>query len=501
MAEAQASMNGKDFPPSFGKTKSKKKKSKPKSPTASTSRQPIVVKPVQEHRQKGFNSWDEFLFENELNAQWICGVEYFEHAPFGMKKWQEYARPGMVVEVPNYKKPSTYWPAIVHGFAGYKALVEYVKVNDRKERNCMTWVNFCSGTVKPLGYCFCNHILLYPPSKKDQQDFSPKLEETYKKLLNQNLPTVKPNHHKYCLEETESTATRFELNEVVEALDKLDCSRNRTGVISMTFGNRMHVQYLGLEEDDEGFWFSQQSEHVHKMGWSQAVKAEVVGANPNLIYPHPPTSELLEVPAGVRIERNAMFEMRHPVLLHKIVPAYVVEPLRYGYFLAATDWTRTDETVEIVMHVTSDYILPINFCRDHGIDLEVPMKDGEAIKKFSWKKFLPEVECTALDLSAIKKKASIFTKGCKLEAVNLTSPIYLWPATVLNVCGHLLRMHFDGFPRTQEDSFQWISTNSGDIYPAGYAQLVGSKLGNKPDRPNPADSFYLTTEPGTSTNV
>ncbi|CAL8138172.1 unnamed protein product [Orchesella dallaii] len=484
-----------------GSSSSVKNKTNSKSKKETSSSSSLPQRQVgSEVQQEVMLSWGDYLNERK-DVQWICGVEYFNHAPFGTEKWQNFAKHGMVVEVPNGKDPSTYWPATVFGFAGYNALVEYVRIDEKTSgRPQMCWIPFCSKVPKPLGYCLTNDILLKPVSEIDQKD--PEfLKKTFTKLAAKKLPTVKPDHWEHCLEELKLTSSRFKLNEVVEALDKHDCSRNRIGTISMMLGNRIHVQYVGLEDDDEGFWFCQQSEHVHKIGWSHAVGAELVGASPNLAYPLPSSSEFQVVPAGVKVVKNAMFEMRHPVHLHEICVAYVVEPLRNGYFLAGTDWTRKNETVEIVMHITSDYILPINFCRKHGIDLVIPKKDGKEIMKFSWRKYLADVECTAMDLSAIKKEEAKFTKGCKMEAVDLKEPTYLGPVTVTAVCGHLLQIHFDGYPRTEEDSFQWVSAQSSDIYPACYSQFIGHKLGNKPDRPNPADLCYFTDpEPSTSTS-
>ncbi|CAL8132031.1 unnamed protein product [Orchesella dallaii] len=399
----------------------------------------------------------------------------------------------MVMEVPNPKMESTYWPAIVFGFAGYNALVEFVRV-DPNERGSdgvrKLWIPFLSNVPKPLGHCLKNQILLYPVSKEDQQDPN-FLKKTYLSLAERDLPTLKPNHWEYCLEEIKSTGKRFKVNEVVEALDKLNCGRNRMGLVTMTLANRIHVQYLDLNEDDEGFWFSQQSEHVHKLGWSHAVGSGIVGARSSIAYPLPDLSEFPLVPTGVSVEATDMFEMRHPVLLHTICVGFVIEPLRFGYFVAGTDWTRPDNCVKIVMHVTSDYILPINFCRKHDIDLKLPMKDGKPIMNFSWRKYLAELGFKALNLSAIKKEPAQFTKGCKLEAVDLKQPTYLGPATVTDFAGHLIQIHFDRCPRTQESSFQWVSAESPDIYLACYSQSVGHKLACKPERPNSADLFYL----------
>lgn len=57
----------------------------------------------------------------------------------------------------------------------------------------------------------------------------------------------------------------------------------------------------------------------------------------------------------------------------------------------------------------------------------------------------------------------------KLEAVLYTRPSILTPATILNIFEHLLLIQYDDF----EKQTIWIDSQSPDIYPIGYSQLVG----------------------------
>ncbi|ODN02219.1 Lethal(3)malignant brain tumor-like protein 2, partial [Orchesella cincta] len=410
-------------------------------------------------------------------------------APFGGEKWAEFAKPGMIVDAPNLKKRGTYWPALVHGFCGYKVLVSYVSVNQNVTNTA--WFHFCSPVLKPFGYCLANKICLYPVSDADQKDdqIFYKLFAKCKEYL--AIDTVKLNHWELCLAELNSTATRFQVGEYVEATCKLNCSVTRAGIINWTVGNRLNILYFGLEDDDCGFSYCQQSEDVHKAGWGRAVGVKVFGAKPIFRYLTPLPSDFPAVPAGVNIVEGAMFEMRHPIFLHKIVAAYVVKVLRHGYFIAGTDLSYPREAQEMVVHITNEYILPVNFCRDHGIDLQFPRRNGTAISNFSWRLYLNEMKRTALDLSCVKKEGTKFTRGCKMEAADLKSSDHFGPATVTKVCGHLLLLHFDGFPRTDEESYQWTSAHCADIYPAGYCEYTNIKLKAKPDRPNPGDMFEL----------
>ena len=85
-----------------------------------------------------------------------------------------------------------------------------------------------------------------------------------------------------------------------------------------------------------------------------------------------------------------------------------------------------------------------------------------------------------------------FTKGMKLEAVDLMEPSLLCVATVKNVAGRLLCVGFDGWG---EEYDQWLGKvlnhgflsafilcafyldcHSPDIFPAGYCELVQQTL-------------------------
>jgi len=89
--------------------------------------------------------------------------------PFGSGKWKNYAKIGMVVEIPHPKNPKVYWWATVFGFAGYHALVEYVR-NDKtsSEKLEKAWIPFCSKIPKPFGYCMKNNIPLLPIGGKKE---------------------------------------------------------------------------------------------------------------------------------------------------------------------------------------------------------------------------------------------------------------------------------------------------------------------------------------------
>ena len=65
-------------------------------------------------------------------------------------------------------------------------------------------------------------------------------------------------------------------------------------------------------------------------------------------------------------------------------------------------------------------------------------------------------------------------------------------ATVAQVLGRLLRIHFDGW----EDSYdQWVDCQSPDIYPSGWSEMVGFPLeGPKKDDGNKTIGLSFTVQ-------
>jgi hypothetical protein len=70
-----------------------------------------------------------------------------------------------------------------------------------------------------------------------------------------------------------------------------------------------------------------------------------------------------------------------------------------------------------------------------------------------------------------KRSAHKFKAGMKLEAVLYSKPAILTPATILNTAGHLLQIQYDDHALGRDTL--WIDSESPDIYPIGYSELVG----------------------------
>jgi hypothetical protein len=81
----------------------------------------------------------------------------------------------------------------------------------------------------------------------------------------------------------------------------------------------------------------------------------------------------------------------------------------------------------------------------------------------------------------------------KVEAADLMNPRLVCVATISEVVatGRLLKIHFDGW---DDDYDQWMDAGSPDIYPVGWAELVGHKLEPPPAVKPPASEKKMDTD-------
>ncbi|ODN06363.1 MBT domain-containing protein 1 [Orchesella cincta] len=444
------------------------------------------------------SDWDVYL--KDLDAiSWVAPVDFFKNAPFATR-WKQIAKVGMQIELPHPKVISSkcYCVGTIVAFAGYKAMVRLENLNPRSYKS-IVWISFCSSIPKHLGYSFRNRKVLLPndapdhitDDKKDEdfirinEEF---VEQIYGKSDLQN--TVSQRHSEIVLEELEEKQSQFSLNEVVEVMDKEEPVRNRLARIVSVTGDRIIVRYVDADENDQGFCFNMNSELVHPLGWSHCV-GQNLKACPKSMYTFKSLSKnsFPKYPSDLKIKVDMVFELRHPCIPYKVVTASVYKKLHFGYFVAKIDSNDPDDAGTFVFHVTSDYILPCGFCKEHNIPLEVP--SGEDDSCFNWHTYCKVNDLTPLGLEKVyPKPAHKFVKGSKLEAVDICQPLYLGPATVVNTADHLLYLHFDGWPN-KDEYYQWISAFSPDIYPAGWAEMVGHSFQSHAKPPNDVDHYYI----------
>jgi len=67
--------------------------------------------------------------------------------------------------------------------------------------------------------------------------------------------------------------------------------------------------------------------------------------------------------------------------------------------------------------------------------------------------------------------------------MDINDPGYMGPVTVVKVSEHLLLLQYDGWPVGDPTSVIWMSADSPNIFPLGYAELIGYKFQNYPSQP------------------
>lgn len=79
----------------------------------------------------------------------------------------------------------------------------------------------------------------------------------------------------------------------------------------------------------------------------------------------------------------------------------------------------------------------------------------------------------ALTLNQESRSENGFKVGSKLEAVDLREPALICPATVTDLKGPLLRIHFDGWDESYD---QLVDMDSLDIFPVSFCASVSHPL-------------------------
>jgi len=82
-----------------------------------------------------------------------------------------------------------------------------------------------------------------------------------------------------------------------------------------------------------------------------------------------------------------------------------------------------------------------------------------------------------------------------LEAIDLRQPIFLGAATVVHVLEHILLIHFDGWRRDNSLAYQFVDAESGDIFPCGWAEMVGHQFQGTPEVPRACDNELVSIKP------
>nr|CAB3263674.1 MBT domain-containing protein 1-like [Phallusia mammillata] len=452
----------------------KKKKKLSISPNKSPSPDPnlpLVLPSEMERREyssQGFD-WGKHLVDNTCDA---VPVHLFPHAQMS-SHWTEIDK-GMKVEVLNLDCPvptKVYWIAQVVQVAGYKALLRYEGFGD--EEKCDFWCNLCTHDVHAVGWCATIGKPLVPP-KTIQFKYS-----NWKTFLVQRLTGAKTLPNDFQQRVVQSMNCPFMVNMRLEVMDKTQISRMRIGIVEEVIGGRLKLRYEDSEEPNDYFWCHSGSPLIHHIGWSEKIGHRIMVAKKEYknasgfinsradLFPPVKSVKTCGFKVGMKLEAI------DPLKLSCICVATVRKVLKNGYLMIGIDGSGAlNGTDWFCYHCTSSSIFPVGFCDINSIPLSAPKSHKDS---FSWEEYLAETESEAAPVSLFNHEQIQhgFEVGMKLEAVDLMEPRLLCVATVAKVVGRLLRIHFDGWDSEYD---QWVDSQSSDIYPVGWCELVGYEL-------------------------
>lgn len=228
------------------------------SQTPRNSKNPKINLPTPEPE----SMWDGFL-QNLSNPSWLAPVNWFKNAPFS-RKWDKMARENLIVELPHpyadrlasRKGEKIYALGQIKTYAGYYALVEYIKIPGDPQNSQFSWVLYLNNEVKPLGFCRSNNILIHPmrPTRLPNAELATAVIDLLNSVVFKEGEPMK-HLEKNLLQKLDreiKSAWRFKLHDYVEVLDKTHQGFHILGTVTCCVGNRICVKYVRTAKPTSG---------------------------------------------------------------------------------------------------------------------------------------------------------------------------------------------------------------------------------------------------------
>ncbi|XP_045124411.1 MBT domain-containing protein 1-like isoform X6 [Portunus trituberculatus] len=429
---------------------------------------------------EGTFSWaSSYLDDSNFKA---VPVSCFKHAPMA-ECWDQMSA-GMKVEVGCGEEGVTkdaYWVATVIAIGGFKAKLRFEGFVEDSSKDF--WVDLCSEEVHPVGWCATQGRPLIPP-RSIQHKY-----KDWKEFLMRRLTGARTLPTNFVSRVVESQKSRFRPGLNLEVVDKNRIAQMRVATVTEVVGKRLHLRYHGAPPDDNGFWCHEDAPIIHPVGWSREVGHEIVASQSyhekcirGTYDPNDAPPELFvatPLPAYLRNAKTTFaegmkLEAIDPLNLSAICVATIMKVLHNNYLMIRIDSYESDDTCSdwFCYHATSPCIFPAGFCEMHNIPLTPPRGyEGQ----FSWFTYLKKTQATAAPPSLFNREVPThgFEEGMALESADLMDPRLVCVATVKQVKGRLLKVHFDGW---ESDFDQWIDYQSPDIYPVGWCDMSGYRL-------------------------
>ncbi|XP_048589841.1 MBT domain-containing protein 1-like isoform X3 [Nematostella vectensis] len=412
---------------------------------------------------------------------------------------------GMKVEVVNCgmdvvdDTEVAFWVATVKQLRQHRVLLRYEGYED--DDSADFWFDLRSMNIHPVGWCAKRNKLLIPP---------PAIRENctnWRDYLFKCLSGAKTFSAEFLQQLQDQPYNRFQKGMKVEVADRKNMYSMCVATIVDVIGDRLRLRYDGLEADvAEDFWCHYLSSEIHPIGWSSLVGHTL---QPPIGWKHSlskwnefladdlansvdaPQEFFVQDSTGTapglhQFKVGMKFEAIDPFSPSHIVVVTVIKVLRFNYFVLGVDSLAT----YFVCHANSRNIFPCGWARSQSLPLTPPRVWHSSLisdyspETFSWPEYLDKTGGIEAPVHLFKQERRMngFRIGMKLEAVDLREPALVCPATVTDVKGPLLRIHFDGW----DDSYdQLVDMDSLDIFPVSYCVSVGHPLqppGPMPDK-------------------
>ncbi|XP_033737732.1 lethal(3)malignant brain tumor-like protein 3 isoform X2 [Pecten maximus] len=131
-----------------------------------------------------------------------------------------------------------------------------------------------------------------------------------------------------------------------------------------------------------------------------------------------------------------------------------------------------EDTYDYWCDVASPDIHPVGWCHENNTQLSLPCDWKEV--DFTWESYLAKTKSVAVPARAFKPRAALgFKVGMKLEVVDKRNSLLIRVATVSEVDGHLIKIHFDGWADTFD---YWVDDDCSDIHPPGWCSKTNHPL-------------------------
>jgi len=274
----------------------------------------------------------------------------------------------------------------------------------------------------------------------------------------------------------------------LEVQNLRDLSTIKVATVVTIIGRRLQLRYAGAPNNDTDMFVycHEESALIHPVGWALSV-GHMIDA-PDAYLDRCFKREFLELDAreelfntmkpvagrqmGLRFQEGMKLEAIDPLNQNQICVATVTKVLMKDYLMIRIDRKPDEDSTTFCCHATSACIAPPGFCEANGIALQPPVDyEGD---RFFWYDYIRQQKVVAAPEALFQPMTSStipkLSVGMKVEAADLVEPRLVCVATIAQVAGRLVRIHFDGWT---DDFEQWMDAASPELYPVGWCELVG----------------------------